>query len=187
MSDRAPPTRRAIFLTMPAPGFLRSTRRWPVLRRCQPRNGKLTERGLGHDPQLQRNRGEDNRDVVDALVIRREHVAAMRVELVEPAHRHAHAGRAQQQPGPRPRAPVTDVAARIDERRQDRDRAENDRVNGDRRNQEEDRPPPVIRRNHFAFCWARPAVPVDETTPDVAVAAGTATCPSGVCTPGPSR
>ena len=53
------------------PGFFRSTSRCPVRRRCQPRNGNRAERLLGDDPQLERQRREQDRDVVDALVVRR--------------------------------------------------------------------------------------------------------------------
>ena len=104
--------------TMPAPGFCRSTSRWPVRCRCQPRNGNPAERLLRDDAQLQRQRREHDRDVVDALVIRGEHVAARRIEALEPATAtrtpvvfrisHAHA-RAQRWPKS-PRA--------IEERRQ---------------------------------------------------------------------
>ena len=160
MSERAPPTSRAIFFTMPAPGFLRSTSRWPVRCRCQPRNGKLPERGLGDDAQLERQRREDDRDVVDALMVRRRRrsCAADRaargratVTRTPVVFRISHAqARAQRWPKS-PRRSTSDDS--------ERDRAEDDRVDADGGNQEEDRPPPVKRRNHFAFCWARSAAP----------------------------
>ena len=108
---------------------------------------KPRQRLLGDDPQLIRQRREDHRRVVDALVVRDEDVGRARRDPLEPFDRDANAGGLQNQPRPRARAAVREVAAAIEQARHDRRRAEHDGVDGDGGNEKEDRPPPVIRRN----------------------------------------
>ena len=112
-----------------------------------PEHGKLRQRLLGDDPQLVRQRPEDDRRVVDALVVRHEHVVRARLDAVEPFDAHADAGGLQNQPRPRPRTPVREVAAPIEQAREDRRRAEHDGVDRDGRDENEHRPPPVVGRN----------------------------------------
>ena len=73
------------------------------------------ERVLRDDPQLIGERAEEDRDVVDALMIRGEDVAARRIEALEAADPHPHPGRLQDQPRPCARAPVADVTATVDD------------------------------------------------------------------------
>ena len=77
-------------------------------------NGIFAERFLRDDPQLERQRREQDRDVVDALVVGGEDVAARRIEALEPVDSHLHAGGLQDQPRPRARARVPKVAAPIE-------------------------------------------------------------------------
>jgi hypothetical protein len=105
------------------------------------------ERRLGHDAELIRQRPEQDRDVVDALVVRGEEVARARIQPLQSRGVHRHTRRDQDETRPRTRAAVREVAAAIDERRQDRHRAEHERVDRDRRDQEEDGTPPVIGRH----------------------------------------
>src|SRR5262245_32886950 len=72
-----------------------------------------------------------------------EDIGATRLQPLEAAHLHAHAGGGENQPRPRSRAPVREVALTIEQAGAERERAENDGVDGDRRNQPEDGPPPV--------------------------------------------
>jgi hypothetical protein len=60
-----------------------------------PQKRESAERGFRDDAQLPRHRREYDRDVVDALVIRREDVAAVRVERRLLPHVHSHARRRQ--------------------------------------------------------------------------------------------
>ena len=69
-------TRLAIRFRMPAPGFLPIDEQVTGPPQVPAEKRNPPERLLRHDPQLQRQRREHDRDVVDALVIRREHVAA---------------------------------------------------------------------------------------------------------------
>src|SRR4029434_6225044 len=71
---------------------------------------KAAERFLGDDPQLIRQRPEQDRNVVDALMIRDEYVRSVAVEAIEAGYLNANAGRGQDQPRPCPRAPVSEVA-----------------------------------------------------------------------------
>src|SRR5438309_11259443 len=71
---------------------------------------KPRERFLRDDPQLVRQRREDDGDVVDALVVRDEDVGPARLDAFESLDRDADAGRLQDQPRPRARAPVSEVA-----------------------------------------------------------------------------
>ena len=89
---------------------------------------KAAERVLGDDAQLERQRAEDHRDVVDALVIGDEHVGRARRQPLEALDLDAHAGRGQDQPRPPSRAPVREVPVPADQRRAERQRAEHDRV-----------------------------------------------------------
>ena len=114
---------------MPArSGCRRSTNRWPPRLRCQPSTGKPGERLLRDDPQLIRQRREEHRRVVDALVIRHEHVGRAGRDALEAFNRDADAGRLQNQPRPRARAAMREVAAPIEQARDDRRRAEHDGV-----------------------------------------------------------
>ena len=88
------------------------------------------ERLLGDDPQLQRQRREQDRDVVDALMVRGEHVAACRARArSSPLDRHPHAGRLRDQPRPRPRAAMRrSHRVRSNSDRDERGGPEHDRV-----------------------------------------------------------
>ena len=108
---------------------------------------ELPERFLRDDAQLKRQRRENHRDVVDALVIRDEHVGFAALDAVETSHAHIHSRRRQDQPRPRAGAPVRLIALRIDERRKNRKGAEHDGVNGDGRNEKENSSPPVEWRD----------------------------------------
>ena len=144
ISDRPFDVSRLAQPTMPArSGLLRSTSRCPVRFKCGPSIGKAAERFLRDDAQLIRDRPEQAGDVVDALVIRDEHVGAARHEALEAGHRHLNARGRENQPRPRARAAVREVAAPIEEARGDRREAEHDRVDGDRRDQPEDCSEPV--------------------------------------------
>ena len=148
ISDRPSDTSARQRSRMPArSGCRRSTNRWPPRLRCQPSTGKPRQRLLGDDPQLVRQRREDHRRVVDALVIRHEDVGRARRDALEPFDRDAHAGRLQNQPRPRARAAVREVAAPIEQAGHNRRGAEHDRVDGDGGDQKEDGPPPVERGN----------------------------------------
>ena len=116
---------------------------------------KAAQRGLGQDPQLEVERPEQHRDVVDALVVGGEHVAGAARQPIEPAQLEGDAGRLQDQPRPGARALVGEAPGSIEERRRQRDRPEHDRVDRDRRDQEEDGAPPVIGR-HRATRRGRP-------------------------------
>ena len=63
-----------------------------------PHERNPAERFLCDDAELERQRGEDDRDIVDALVIGREDVAPGRIEALEPLDGHADAGGLQDQP-----------------------------------------------------------------------------------------
>ena len=127
---------------------------------------KAAERLLRDDAQLKRQRREDDRDVVDALVIRDEYVRLARLHPLEPLDAHVHACRRKDQPRPRPRAPVRRVPFAVDERGEDRERAEDDGVDRNGGNEEEDRSPPVERRNLLnCVCLARrPPSRVDQAS-----------------------
>ena len=107
------------------------------------KKGISAKRRLGDDSELERKRREQNRDVVDALMIRHEHVGLARRDALEPSHRHPNAGRHQNQRRPGARAAVREVALAIDERGQQREGAKDDRVDRNRRNEHEHRPPPT--------------------------------------------
>ena len=126
---------------------------------------ETAERVLGDDSKLTAGatrRGSGCRRCSDGS--RRRHTR-VRLESLEPLDRDAHARRPQDQPRPRARAPMAEVATAIEERRNDRERPEHDRVDADGGNEKEDRPPPVIGRDHNRqWCdaeWAiRPAITV---------------------------
>src|SRR5688572_12689052 len=107
---------------------------------------KVPERLLGDDPELKRQRPEQDRDVVDALVIGDEDVGAIAREPLEAHDLDPDPRRRQNQPRPGPRAPVRKVAGLLEQARCERQRAEDDRVQRDGGDQIEDGPPPVIRR-----------------------------------------
>ena len=104
---------------------------------------KAAERFLRDDAQLKRQRGKDDRDVVNALMIGNENVGLTRRDAIEPLHRHVHTGRRENQPRPGTRAPMSGMTFPVDKRRQNRQRAEHDRVNRNGRNEEKDGSPPV--------------------------------------------
>ena len=81
-----------------------------------------------------------------------EEVRLVTRQVVEAADVHGDAGGLQDQPGPRPRAAVREVALPVDQHRQQRQRAEDDGVQGDGGDQEEDRPPPVERGHCHQPC-----------------------------------
>ena len=77
-------------------------------------HGKPRERFLRDDPELIRQRREDHRRVVDALVVRHEDVRRAGREALEALDGDVDAGRLQNQPRPRARAAVREVAAPIE-------------------------------------------------------------------------
>src|SRR5512139_2144731 len=105
--------------------------------------GERRERGLGDDPELVGERSEDNRDVVDALVIRHEHVGLAPLEPPEALRVHLDARGCEDEPRPGTGAAMGEPAVALKEARHDRDRPEHDRVDGNGRDQPEDRAPPV--------------------------------------------
>ena len=132
-------------------GCWRSTNRCPPRFRCQPSTGKRASDALAMIRSWIRQRREDDRDVVDALVVRHEHVRRARA-------------RSARVPRPRTRTPVVFRISHDQARAQRcakwprrsnrldtmRRRAEHDRVDADGRDQEEDSPPPVIGRHVHA-------------------------------------
>ena len=116
---------------------------------------KAPERFLRDDAQLERHRREDDGDVVDALMVRDEHVGLAAPHPLEPLHTHLDARRGQNQPGPRARAPVRCVPFAVDERGKNRQRAEHDRVNRNGGDEEKDRSPPMKWRDVQLPCRAR--------------------------------
>src|SRR5687768_4263583 len=104
---------------------------------AQERNS--SERVLRDDPKLIRQRPEEHGDVVDALMVRDEHVGPAGREPLESFHRNMNPGGPEDQPRPRPRAPVREVASLLEEARPDRQRAEPDRVQSDGGRSEERR------------------------------------------------
>ena len=131
---------------------------------------KMPQRLLRDDTELIRQRPEENWDVVDALVVRDEHIRTAGNQSIQPDHVNADTSRSQNQARPGLRAPVREVPALLEQARPDRQRAQHHRVHTDGRNQEEDGPPPVIRRNNdpcdllanggngWRYLLARPAV-----------------------------
>src|SRR4029453_9097193 len=59
-----------------------------------------TQRFLRHDSQLQRQRREENRDVVDALMVRRADLAALATEVLETGDADTNPRGLQDEPGP---------------------------------------------------------------------------------------
>ena len=154
--SRAADEPRHLLRRCPAPGFLRSTSRWPVAPQVPAEERKPAERLLGDDAQLQRKRGEHHRDVVDALVIRREHVAAIPVQLLEAADVDAHAGRLQDAARPTPARTVAEVAA--SNRPASRGSRPCPARSCRRRWRGSERRPSATSEtgDHFAFCWCSP-------------------------------
>src|SRR5712691_8565044 len=107
-----------------------------------PEHRESRQRRLRDDPQLIRQRGEEDRRIVDALVIGDEHVRGARRNPFETLNANVDPGGLQNQPRPGARAAMREVAA-VDEARRDRRGTEHDRVDGDGWNEIEDRPPPV--------------------------------------------
>ena len=89
---------------------------------------KFRQRLLRDDPQLVRQRREDDRRVVVALMVRDEDVVRAGLQTLETFDGDANAGRLQNQPRPRARTAVSEVAARVEQARDDRRRAEDDGV-----------------------------------------------------------
>ena len=110
-------------------------------------DGKPRQRFLGNDPQLVRQRREDHRRVVDALVIRDEDVGLARRDAIESFYGDFDARGFQDEPRPRAGAGVREVSAAIDDAGHDRRGAEHDCVEGDGGDQIEHGQPPVERRN----------------------------------------
>src|SRR6476620_7797535 len=110
-------------------------------------NRKPRQRLFRDDPQLIGQRGKDDRDVVDALVIGNEDVGTAGLNPFEALDTDPNARRSQNQPRPRTRASMREMAASVEGARRNRCRAEQDGVDGNRGNQEENGPPPVIRRD----------------------------------------
>ena len=90
MSDSPSDTSARQRLRMPArSGCFRSTNRWPPALQVPAEHRKARQRCLRDDPQLVRQRREDHRRVVDALVIGHEDVGAARRDALEPLDRDA--------------------------------------------------------------------------------------------------
>src|SRR5207342_900016 len=81
------------------------------------------ERLFRNDPQLKRQRREDDGDVVDALVVRRDDIAARGIDVLEARDANADTGGLQDQPRPGARAPMAEVTIPIEKRREQRNRA----------------------------------------------------------------
>src|SRR5689334_14969602 len=109
------------------------------------KEGNAAERFLRDDAQLIRQRPEENRNVVDALMIRDEDVGLPRLEAAQSFSTYMDAGGDENETRPGPRAPVSPRAGAIEQRGQQRQRPEHDRVDRDRWDQEEDGAPPVER------------------------------------------
>src|ERR1700733_8851211 len=103
----------------------------PAALQMPAKHGKLRQRLLRDDPQLIRERRENDRRVVDALMIRDEDVGRARDDALEALERHADAGGLENQPRPRAGAAVRKVTAPVEQARDDRDRTEDDRIDGD--------------------------------------------------------
>src|SRR5215471_10560987 len=91
-------------------------------------NGKSRQRFLRDDPELKRQRPEQNRSVVDALMVRDENVGRARRDPFKPFDGHAHAGGSEDEKRPRTGARVREVTTVIPQARNDRGRAEDDGV-----------------------------------------------------------
>src|ERR1044071_5091559 len=76
-----------------------------------------------------------------------EDVRAGAQKPVEAADLDVHARRRENQARPRPRAPVREASAVLEEAGPNRERPEYDGVHGDGGNEKKDGPPPVERRN----------------------------------------
>src|SRR5215204_4227698 len=107
----------------------------------------VSQRFLGDDPQLVWERPEEDRDVVDALMVCDEHVGASGLQALESACSDAYTRCGQNQTRPRARAPVREISVAIEKTRHERQRAEHDRVDRNARDQKENRAPPVKRRH----------------------------------------
>jgi hypothetical protein len=108
---------------------------------------KARERCLCDDPELKRQRAEDHRRVVMALVIGDEDVGGAGRHALEALDGDADAGRVQDQARPRTRARVRDAPAPIEHAREERHRAEHNGVDGDGGNEKENSPPPMVGRD----------------------------------------
>ena len=91
------------------------------------------------------DRGKDDWEVVDALVVRGEHVTDVRTHAAGALEMNAHTCGLQNQPGPEPRARVRHAPAALHETRQDRHGPEDYRVDADGGDEKEDGAPPVER------------------------------------------
>src|SRR5262245_60906718 len=108
---------------------------------------EFRQRFLGDDAELKRQRPEQHRCVVDALMIRYEDVGRSWRHTLKTFDGHANAGSFENQERPGAGTSMGEVTALVPEARHDRRRAKHDRVDGDGGYQEENRPPPVIGRD----------------------------------------
>src|SRR5262249_10179035 len=108
---------------------------------------ELPERLLRDDAELKGKRGEHHRYVVDALMIRDEHVGSSRLESLKTIHPNTYNATRQDERRARAREPVRKVPALREQARSDRQRGENDGVESDGGNEEENCAPPVKGRN----------------------------------------
>src|SRR5215813_2464288 len=83
-------------------------------------NGKSRQRFLRDNPELKRQRPEQNRSVVNTLMVRDENVRRPWRDPFKPFDRHAHAGRLEDEKRPCPSAPMREVATAIPQARNDR-------------------------------------------------------------------
>src|SRR5690348_6203203 len=82
-------------------------------------HGKFRQRFFRDDPKLKRQRPEQNRRVVDALMVRHEHVRSAGRYPFETFDRYTDAGRLEYQKRPRAGASVREVAVAIPQARDD--------------------------------------------------------------------
>src|SRR5206468_7462909 len=114
---------------------------------------KARERFLRDDPELKRQRAEDDRCVVMALVIGDEDVGGAGRHALEAFDGDADTGRFQDEARPRTRTRVRDASATIEHAREDRQRAEHDGVDADGGNEKKDGPPPMVGRDTHNLQW----------------------------------
>jgi len=142
LHERAPPVEDANVV-----GVLAIDEQMPAAAKVPSKHREPRQRCLRDDPQLVRQRREDDRNVINALVIRDEHVRRAGSDSLEALHAHADPGRLQDEPRPGARTSVREVTAPIEQARHDGRRAENDGVHADGGDQVKDRPPPVKGRD----------------------------------------
>ena len=116
MSERLALTSRLILATMLAPGITAIHQQVSRSLQVPSEKRKTPERGFGDDPKLQWQCREENRDVVDALMIGGEDVALGRIDQFKPGGVDANTGRLENQPRPAAGAAVTEISRAIHER-----------------------------------------------------------------------